>query len=96
MFHEPCHQRNRSRNQDPAVDYFYSAAEHRSRGALWSSFAPARILGLRTRPLSQSGNGLVFDKATVALIQQLAAVYVVEDMLEGADNLHGPQTSENK
>jgi hypothetical protein len=27
------------------VDYFYSAAEHRLRGALWPSFAPARIIG---------------------------------------------------
>jgi hypothetical protein len=53
-------------------------------------------LGLRTRPLSQSGNGLMFDKVTVALIQQLAAVYVMEDMLDGADNLHSPQTAENK
>jgi hypothetical protein len=53
-------------------------------------------LGLRTRPLSQSGNGVMFDKVTVALIQQLAAVYVVEDMLEGADNLHDPQTTEIK
>lgn len=26
------------------VAYFYSAAEHRSRGALWPSFAPALIL----------------------------------------------------
>jgi hypothetical protein len=25
--------------------YFYSAAERRSRGALWPSFAPARIEG---------------------------------------------------
>jgi len=25
------------------VAYFYSAAEHRSRGALWPSFAPALI-----------------------------------------------------
>jgi hypothetical protein len=32
------------------VDYFYSAAEHRSRGALWPSFAPARI------PLKQKLN----------------------------------------
>jgi len=53
-------------------------------------------LGLRTRPLSQSGNGLMFDKVTVALIQQLAAVYVVEDVLEGANNLHIPQTTEKK
>ena len=43
MFHEPCQQGNSSRKQDPAVDYFYSAAEHRSRGALCPSFAPARI-----------------------------------------------------
>jgi hypothetical protein len=28
------------------VDYFYSAAEHRLRGALWPSFAPARICSL--------------------------------------------------
>jgi hypothetical protein len=53
-------------------------------------------LGLRTRPLSQSGNGLVFDDGTVALIQQLAAVYVVEDMLNDSDNLHDPQASEKK
>jgi hypothetical protein len=43
VFHEPCHQSNSSRNQDPAVANFYSAAERRSRGALWPSFAPARI-----------------------------------------------------
>ena len=43
MFHEPCQQGNSSRKQDPAVDYFYSAAEHRSRGALWLGFALARI-----------------------------------------------------
>jgi hypothetical protein len=53
-------------------------------------------LGLRTRPLSQSGNGLIFDKVTVALIQQLAAVYVVEDTLKDSDNLHDPQAPENK
>jgi hypothetical protein len=33
----------RSRNQVPAMDYFYSAAKHRSRGALWPIFAPALI-----------------------------------------------------
>jgi hypothetical protein len=32
-----------SRNQDPAVDYFYSAAKHRSRGVLWPIFTPALI-----------------------------------------------------
>ena len=34
----------RSRNQVPAVDYFYSAAKHRSRGALWPIFAPALVV----------------------------------------------------
>jgi hypothetical protein len=29
------------------VDYFYFAAEHTSRGALWPGFAPARIGGFR-------------------------------------------------
>jgi hypothetical protein len=53
-------------------------------------------LGLRTRPLSQSGNGLTFDKATVAVIQQLAAVYAMEDMPTETENLHGPQAPENK
>jgi hypothetical protein len=33
----------RSRNQVPAVDYFYSAAKRRSSGALWPIFAPALI-----------------------------------------------------
>ena len=37
-------QGKRSRNQVPAVDYFYSAAERRSRGALWPSFALALIV----------------------------------------------------
>ena len=36
----------RSRNQVPAVDYFYSAAKRRSSGALWPIFAPALITGL--------------------------------------------------
>jgi hypothetical protein len=53
-------------------------------------------VGLRTRPLSQTGKGLTFDKDTVALIQRLAAMYVVEDMLDGADNLHSQQAQQNK
>jgi hypothetical protein len=53
-------------------------------------------LGLRTRPLSQTGNGLTFDKATVVGIQQLAAVYVMEDIPAERENLHGPQAPENK
>jgi hypothetical protein len=52
-------------------------------------------LGLRTRPLSQTGNGLTFDKATLARIQQLAEVYMMEDTPTEIDNLHCSQTTEN-
>jgi hypothetical protein len=52
-------------------------------------------LGLRTHPLSQVGNGLTFDKATLARIQQLAAVYMMEDAPVGAENLNGSQVKEN-
>jgi hypothetical protein len=45
-------------------------------------------LGLPTRRLSQTGNGLTFDKATVAAIHQLAAVYVMEDMPTETEHLH--------
>ena len=31
-------------------------------------------------PLSQTGNGLTFDRATIAQIQQLAAMYMVDVM----------------
>jgi hypothetical protein len=53
-------------------------------------------LGLRTRRLTLAGNGLTFDKATLALIQRLAAVYVEEDLLPGTMILHDPQTTETK
>jgi hypothetical protein len=53
-------------------------------------------LGLRTHRLASGGNGLTFDKATIALIQQLAAVYVEDDLLAETENLHGSQTAENK
>ena len=53
-------------------------------------------LGLRTRPLSQTRHGLELDRATLAQIQQLAAVYVMEDMAEDTGNIHGSQTTENK
>ena len=66
MFHEPCHQRNGSRNQDPAVDYFYSAAEHRLRGALWPSFAPARILVIFTS--NMFGPSYVFGAETAKAV----------------------------
>jgi hypothetical protein len=53
-------------------------------------------LGLRTHRLTSAGNGLTFDKATIALIQQLAAVHVEDDLLAEAENLHGSQVTENK
>jgi hypothetical protein len=53
-------------------------------------------LGLRTRRLSQTGNGLNFDKATLAQIQQLADVYVMEDAPAEAENFHSQQCTENK
>ena len=53
-------------------------------------------LDLRTHPLSQTGNGLTFDKATIAVIQQLASAYGVEDMPEETENLHDSQAPENK
>jgi hypothetical protein len=44
-------------------------------------------LGLHTRRLSQAGNGLVFDRATKALLHQVAAGYCMEDWIEGEENL---------
>lgn len=53
-------------------------------------------LGLPTRRLSQKGNGLIFDKATVARIRELAAMYGVEDTSTETENPHSQQTSENQ
>jgi hypothetical protein len=53
-------------------------------------------IGLRARRLSQTGNGLIFDKATIAQIKQLAAMYGVEDTPAKTENLHSQQTAENK
>jgi len=53
-------------------------------------------LGLRTHRLTLAGNGLTFDKVTIALIEQLAAVYVEEDLLAETENLHDSQMTENK
>ena len=52
-------------------------------------------LGLPTQPLSQTGNGLTFDKATLARIEKLSAVYMMEDAPPEIENLHGSQTTEN-
>ena len=56
-------------------------------------------LGLHTRRLSQTGNGLTFDKATVGRINELAAMYMVdvmEDVPAESENLHSSQASEKK
>jgi hypothetical protein len=52
-------------------------------------------LGLRTQTLSQSGNGVTFDKAALARIQQLVGIYMMEDTPAESENLHGSQTKEN-
>jgi hypothetical protein len=55
-------------------------------------------LGLRTHPLSQTGHGLTFDKATIARIDELAAMYKVdlmEDTPAKTENLHSPQAVDN-
>jgi len=44
-------------------------------------------LGLRTCRLSQTGNGLTLDKATVVQIKKLAAMYDVEDTPLETENL---------
>ena len=50
------------------VAYFYSAAEHRSRGALWPSFAPALISGL---PKAFSAdNGALVSNEKVAVLRK--------------------------
>jgi hypothetical protein len=55
-----------------------------------------RKLGLPTRRLSQTGNGLVMDKETMTRLQTLAAMYVGEDCLADIENLHCSQKTENK
>jgi hypothetical protein len=52
-------------------------------------------LGLPTHPLSQTGHGLTFERATIAQIEQLCAVCGMEDSPAEAENLHGSQTTEN-
>jgi hypothetical protein len=53
-------------------------------------------LGLPTHRISQAGNGLTFDTATVARVQPLVAMYMMEDTPAEIENLHGTQTAEEK
>ena len=53
-------------------------------------------LGLRSRRLSQTGNGLILDKPTIAIMQRLATLYLEEDLLANNENLPCSQSTENK
>jgi hypothetical protein len=55
-----------------------------------------RKLGLPTRRLSQTGNGLVMDKETRTRLQMLFTMYVREDQLAATENLHCPQATEKR
>jgi hypothetical protein len=59
-----------------------------------SKFSPEKVghrlrkLGLPTRRLSRLGNGLVMDKETLTRLLTLSSMYVGEDQLAVAENLH--------
>jgi hypothetical protein len=55
-----------------------------------------RKLGLPTRRLSQTGNGLVMDKETLTRILTLSAMYVGEGQLALTENLHCSQGTEKR
>lgn len=52
-------------------------------------------LGLHTCRISQAGNGLRFDQPTVAKIQKLAAMYLMEDTPAETENHHRSQAADN-
>lgn len=54
-----------------------------------------RRFGLRTHRLSQTGNGLTFNKSITARIDELAAMYMMEDASAKTENLHGSQMTES-
>jgi hypothetical protein len=59
-----------------------------------SKFSPEKVghrlrkLGLPTLRLSRLGNGLVMDKETLTRLLTLSSMYVGEDQLAVAENLH--------
>jgi hypothetical protein len=55
-----------------------------------------RKLGLPTRRLSQTGNGLVLDKETMRRLQTLSGMYVGEDLHAETENLHRSQATGKK
>ncbi|RZU40818.1 hypothetical protein [Edaphobacter modestus] len=55
-----------------------------------------RRLALPTRRLTQTGNGLVMDKETMTRLQTLCRMYVGENLLAEAENLHCSQATEKQ
>ena len=53
-------------------------------------------LGLPTHAISQAGHGLIFNEATLARIEELAAMYGLEDPPVQPQNFHALQAAENK
>ena len=59
MSHESADKATAHETYTPAVDYFYSAATRRYRGALWTIFAPAFSEGIVLRARS----GKLFEQS---------------------------------
>jgi hypothetical protein len=55
-----------------------------------------RKVGLPTRRLTKDGNGLVLSGATLARIEEMATMYVVEDLLPAMEARISPQAMESK
>jgi len=84
-----------SREIAEAANLLFEARGEAARLSAEQAGRSLKRLGLPTHPLSQTGNGLIFDKATVAQIDQLCAAYGMEDTPAEGENLHGSQTTEN-
>ena len=55
-----------------------------------------RKVGLLTRRLSQTGNGLILDQATRIRLHEVAAAYRGEDSMQEDGNLHCPLCQQNE
>jgi hypothetical protein len=55
-----------------------------------------RKIGLPTRRLNHSGNGLVLDHATISRLEQLAAMYIGEDFLKEGEVQTDSEATEKK
>ena len=79
-----------------AANHLFEARSETARLSPEKAGHTLKRLGLPTHPLSQTGHGLTFDRAMIARIEQRCAVYGMEDRPAEAENLHSPQTTENK